>query len=246
MPAIAIAGTRTAHPEPKLTARSGHQVSNSLRIASAISITATFFAALLGTTGAGAQSTNLHGTDPQVQVAEAPGASPITTQSDQADAIRAPIDAATPSSPRPDESDTAPVAPTLAAMIDATPAPAGLSGELECLATAIYFEAKSETLAGQLAVGRVIVARARSGRFPTSYCGVVLQRAQFSFVRGGALPAVDHGNRFWQQAAKVAVIADRGSWKSPVEGAMYFHAARVGPIAGKTRMARIDNHVFYR
>ena len=62
------------------------------------------------------------------------------------------------------------------------------SRELECLATGIYFESKSEPLAGQLAVGKVIANRAKSGgRFPSSYCGVLFQRGQFSFVRGRSL-----------------------------------------------------------
>src|SRR5215218_3348931 len=47
------------------------------------------------------------------------------------------------------------------------------SRELECLAAGVYFEAKSEPLAGQLAVGQVIANRASSGRFPSSYCGVL-------------------------------------------------------------------------
>ena len=61
------------------------------------------------------------------------------------------------------------------------------SRELECLATGIYFESKSEPLAGQLAVGQVIANRASSGRFPSSYCGVLFQRSQFSFIRGKSL-----------------------------------------------------------
>lgn len=218
-------------------------MSNKLKVASAISIAATFLAALFGTTGAVAEATDL-----QVQVREAPGASPVTSLPDQPapalDVIVAQQDGVTALSNS--DQDPAPLADSLAAAVDAVETPAALPDELECLASAIYFEAKSETLAGQLAVGRVIVARARSGRFPSSYCGVVLQPAQFSFVRGRALPAANHTSRAWLQAAKVALIADRGTWKSPVEGAMYFHAARVGPVQGKTRMARIDNHVFYR
>src|SRR3990170_3268268 len=51
------------------------------------------------------------------------------------------------------------------------------SRELECLAVGIYYESKSEPLAGQLAVGEVIANRAKSnGRFPSSYCGVLFQR----------------------------------------------------------------------
>jgi hypothetical protein len=83
---------------------------------------------------------------------------------------------------------------------------------------------QSESLAGQLAVARVIVARSQSGRYPASYCGVVYQPSQFSFVRGHTMPAINHASRFWANAARIAVIADQGSWKSPVEGALFFHA----------------------
>ena len=64
------------------------------------------------------------------------------------------------------------------------------SRELECLAVGIYFESKSEPLSGQLAVGEVIANRAESGRFPSTYCGVLFQRSQFSFIRGKSLPSV--------------------------------------------------------
>jgi spore germination cell wall hydrolase CwlJ-like protein len=75
---------------------------------------------------------------------------------------------------------------------------------------------------------------------------VVYQHSQFSFVRANSMPPVDRDCHLWQQAVKIALIADSGSWKSPVEGAMFFHAARVTPSWGKTRMARVDNHIFYR
>ncbi|HEU4705536.1 MAG TPA: cell wall hydrolase, partial [Sphingomicrobium sp.] len=81
------------------------------------------------------------------------------------------------------------------------------SRELECLAVGIYFESKSEPLAGQLAVGEVIANRANSrGRFPSSYCGVLFQRSQFSFIRGRALPAVPRSSRQWQTAVAIAKI----------------------------------------
>ena len=137
-------------------------------------------------------------------------------------------------------------ASSLADLVENTAAPATLSNELECLAGAIFFEAKGESLAGQLAVGRVIIARSQSGRFPASYCGVVYQPSQFSFIRGRSMPSINRAGRQWQNAVRVAVIADRGSWKSPVEGAMFFHATHVSPRWGKTRMAKVDGHIFYR
>lgn len=137
-------------------------------------------------------------------------------------------------------------AATLASLVAAQPASRELSRELDCLAGAIYFESKGESLPGQLAVGRVIIARAKSGRFPDSYCGVVFQRSQFSFVRGRTMPGIDRGSRSWHNAAAIAQIAHAGSWRSQAEGALFFHAARVSPNWRLARVARIDNHIFYR
>jgi N-acetylmuramoyl-L-alanine amidase len=135
---------------------------------------------------------------------------------------------------------------SLAAMVAKQPQPGELSRELHCLAGAIYFESKSETLTGQLAVGRVVVARAKSGRFPNSYCGVVYQPSQFSFVRGQSMPSIARGSKQWKNAVAVAQIAHANSWASPVEGALYFHAAYVSPGWRLKRVGRVDNHVFYR
>lgn len=123
----------------------------------------------------------------------------------------------------------------------------GAVGEqLRCLATAIYYEAGHEPHASQLAVGRVIVARSKSGRFPGSYCAVVTQPSQFSFVHKGMLPMVDEDSGTWRNAVAVARIADAGSWQSPVEGALYFHSAHIAPHWRMQRIARVDNTVFYR
>ena len=119
--------------------------------------------------------------------------------------------------------------------------------ELECLATGIYFESKGEPLAGQLAVGQVIANRAKSGgRFPPSYCGVLFQRGQFSFVRGHRLPAVPRSNRQWQTAVAVAKIVDQDLHESPIGNALFFHARYVSPGWRLKRVASIGNHVFYR
>ncbi|HYC96297.1 MAG TPA: cell wall hydrolase [Sphingomicrobium sp.] len=120
------------------------------------------------------------------------------------------------------------------------------SRELECLAVGIYFEAKSESLAGQLAVGHVIANRAKSGRFPSSYCGVLFQRSQFSFIRGRSLPHVPRASRDWQDAVAIAKIVDQELHPSPVGKALFFHARRVSPRWRLTRVATLGNHVFYR
>ena len=121
------------------------------------------------------------------------------------------------------------------------------SRELECLATGIYFESKSEPLAGQLAVGKVIANRSKSGgRFPSSYCGVLFQHGQFSFVRGHSLPSVPRAGRQWQTAVAIARIVDRGLKDSAVGNALFFHARYVSPGWRLKRVASIGNHVFYR
>ncbi len=121
------------------------------------------------------------------------------------------------------------------------------SRELECLAVGIYFESKSEPLAGQLAVGEVIANRANSnGRFPSTYCGVLFQRGQFSFIRGRSLPTVSRSNRQWQTAVAIAKIVDQDLKDSAAENALFFHAKRVSPGWRLKRVASIGNHVFYR
>jgi len=120
------------------------------------------------------------------------------------------------------------------------------SRERECLAVGHYYEAKSESLAGQLAVGHVIATRAESGRFPSSYCGVLFQRSQFSFIRGRSLPSVPRASRDWQEAVAIAKIVDQELHPSPMGRALFFHARRVSPGWKLTRVGTLGNHVFYR
>jgi spore germination cell wall hydrolase CwlJ-like protein len=121
------------------------------------------------------------------------------------------------------------------------------SRELECLAVGVYFEAKSEPLAGQLAVGKVIANRANSGgRFPSTYCGVLFQRSQFSFIRGRSLPAVPRAGRQWQTAVAIAKIVDQDLKDSAAENALFFHARYVSPGWHLKRVASVGNHIFYR
>lgn len=136
-------------------------------------------------------------------------------------------------------------ADSLAELVSETQRPVDLDPELRCLAGAVYFESRGESLVGQLAVAHVVLNRARSGRFPKSLCGVVHQKSQFSFVRGGKMPAIRNGSQ-WNNAVAIAQIARDGSWKNHAPGALFFHARYVSPGWRKTRIAQIDNHIFYR
>ena len=120
------------------------------------------------------------------------------------------------------------------------------SRQLECLAAGVYFESKSEPLAGQLAVGQVIANRSDSGRFSDTYCGVLFQRGQFSFVRGKSWPRINKSGRQWQTAVAIAKIVDRDLKESKVGDALFFHAKRVHPGWRLKRVASIGNHIFFR
>ncbi len=118
--------------------------------------------------------------------------------------------------------------------------------ETECLARAVYYESKGEPLSGQLTVAEVIINRAESGRFASTLCGVVRQRGQFSFVRGGVIPVPPRASRDWRTAVAIAQIATRELAEGAAPRALFFHARRVSPGWRHTRVATVGNHVFYR
>ncbi len=139
-------------------------------------------------------------------------------------------------------------AQSLRELVAAMPDMADMSEDMRCLAQAVYFESRGEPLAGQLAVARVVINRAESELFPDDYCSVVTQRAQFSFVRGGAIPAPKAGSAAWSRAKAIARIAHQELWDSEASDSLYFHASYVTPRWARTKVtrARIDSHIFYR
>ncbi len=147
-----------------------------------------------------------------------------------------------------DISDAAASASSLHALVSETPTKGTLSEELHCLAGAVYFEARGEPLAGQLAVAQVVINRSESRQFPASYCGVVHQRSQFSFVKNGRMPTIREGSSAWQRAKAIARIAHQGLWESEADDSLYFHANYVRPSWSRSKQARatISTHVFYR
>ena len=120
--------------------------------------------------------------------------------------------------------------------------------EQECLANAVYFEARGESLQGQLAVAEVVMNRAASGRYPATLCAVVVQPAQFSFVRRGRMPRADRGSEAWRRAVAVARIAVEGAAPRLLPtSCLWYHANYVSPSWGRrlARSARIGVHIFY-
>ncbi len=139
-----------------------------------------------------------------------------------------------------------------------TPVAQGASEEdLACLAEAMYFEARSENIAGKVAVAEVILNRRDSHLFPDTVCEVVhqgynpvsprLHRCQFSYYCDGKPEAV--GN--WEEYESIRALAWgmlRGGTRPLTAGATYFHATYVRPSwARKMEEVRtVDTHVFYR
>jgi len=142
----------------------------------------------------------------------------------------------------------APSGGSLRDLVAATHAPEHLSAEMECLAGAVYFEARGEPLDGQLAVAQVVINRTESREFPSSYCAVVHQPRQFSFIKGGRMPHIRRDTQAWRNARSIARIAHEGLWDSRAGDALYFHANYVRPSWSRTKqaLATIDTHVFYR
>jgi hypothetical protein len=121
------------------------------------------------------------------------------------------------------------------------------STEEMCLAKAVYFEARSESLEGQLAVAQVVLNRAASGVYPPDICGVVTQPAQFSFVHGGQMPAPDTTSPCWHKALAIANIAMKKMASTLSPNVLWYHANYVAPAWGRqhVRVAQIGAHIFY-
>jgi len=125
--------------------------------------------------------------------------------------------------------------------------------DLDCLADAVYYEARGETPAGQAAVAQVVLNRVRHPAFPKSVCGVVFQGAQggsgcqFSFACDGSM---DRGREptAWRRSREVAAHALSGFVMPGVGNATHFHVAGIDPGWGPRllRVAQIGMHVFYR
>ncbi len=146
--------------------------------------------------------------------------------------------------------------------------------ELGCLAKNIYFEAKSQSNAGQISVALVVMNRVKDSRFPNTICEVVYQgpvkeswktrqypdledhkriyypkkhQCQFSWYCDGK------SDRIWNEDAfaRAFIIAKRviaGQYDGYLEGATHYHATYVNPDWAKTKtlITQVGDHIFYR
>ena len=123
-----------------------------------------------------------------------------------------------------------------------------------CLANAIYFEARSEPVRGQMAVAQVVLNRAFSGFYPDNICGVVYQNAgrhlacQFTFACDGKSKAINERGA-WARANRIAKRTLDGQIYVPeVAKSTHYHAVYVHPnwVHEMKKMARYGIHNFYR
>ncbi|UWR04329.1 cell wall hydrolase [Ruegeria conchae] len=122
-----------------------------------------------------------------------------------------------------------------------------------CLAEALYFEARGESVRGQFAVAEVIMNRVESGRFPDSLCGVIKQgtgkkyQCQFTYTCDGHKEVI-HEKRAYERVAKVARAAIDGVAEEMTAGATHYHTKAVRPSWSRVykETARIGVHIFYK
>lgn len=133
------------------------------------------------------------------------------------------------------------------AELEAAPARVAIDPQTECIATAMYYEAKGEPLAGKRAVGYVILNRVQTGKWKPTPCGVVTQKAQFSWYRPGTIGNIPTNLKNTYLALASSVINTYSRANDPSNGATHFHAKWVNPHwRGVTRLLSIGGHVFYR
>ena len=116
-----------------------------------------------------------------------------------------------------------------------------------CLANAVYFEARGESLEGQLAVADVVINRTESPRYPDNWCDVIKQYKQFSFVENRQFPRISEGQA-WDTAKAVAKVAIDDA-RDVVRGdVLWYHADYVAPTwrTAFNEVTKVGVHIFYR
>jgi spore germination cell wall hydrolase CwlJ-like protein len=131
------------------------------------------------------------------------------------------------------------------------------SDSLKCLAENIYYESATQSYAGKIAVGEVVLNRVKAPGFPNTVCGVIYDGAknphttacQFSWL---CQPhkGIDKTSFEWAQSIKVAteLLTHRDSIVDITDGAISYHADYANPDWSKSMkfITQIDNHLFYK
>ncbi len=110
----------------------------------------------------------------------------------------------------------------------------------------VYFEARSQSIAGQVAVAQVTMNRVHSPDYPDTVCAVVNQHKQFSWYWDGKSDVPQH-EESWQRAQMVAKGVMAGSGHNDLEGVMHYHTIYIKPYWAEQMqvVAVIEEHIFY-
>ncbi len=130
-----------------------------------------------------------------------------------------------------------------------------ITKDITCLALNVYHEARGEPKAGQYAVARVTLNRAKSKHYPNDICDVVFQKnwdkrrqryvSAFSWTELDSRPSKK--SKTWQQAWDIAESAYTGTDNSKTREALFYHANYIRPSWSRNKkpVARIGKHIFY-
>ncbi|SMR81522.1 Cell Wall Hydrolase [Aliiroseovarius halocynthiae] len=138
------------------------------------------------------------------------------------------------------------------AWLTAQPAPTQ-DAELKCLAEALYFEARGETIEGQFAVAEVILNRVDHVRFPGTICGVINQgtgkryACQFTYTCDGRAEVIRE-HAIYDRLSRIARAMIDGAPRDLTDGATHYHTTAVSPRWARSfqKTASIGVHRFYR
>lgn len=133
------------------------------------------------------------------------------------------------------------------------------SREVTCMAENIYREAATQSLAGKIAVGQVVINRTKSGQYPNNVCAVIYQKAtvnnhkvcQFSWTCAKKPTPIDYKSVAWQQSTQVAhnlLFYTSNTLLDITNGSTHYHTHTVSPSWKHSlkRTASIDQHQFYK
>lgn len=121
------------------------------------------------------------------------------------------------------------------------------SDDLQCLAKAVYYEARGESRQAKIAVAKVVTNRTEHPDFPNTICKVVYQPSQFSWVTDKKVQRQKKDKEAWQDSIQVAkdVLAGYNLGTLSNFTATHFHNTKVKPGWKLKRIAKIGNHIFY-
>ena len=153
-----------------------------------------------------------------------------------------------------------PPAPQAPAYVAITPSPIVFApvqeDQSECLAEALYYEARGEGTEGEKAVAEVVLQRMRDRNYPHTICGVVYEgvqphnrACQFSFACDGALRRPKEPTT-WMRVRHLAEAIESGAVRlaGQTGHAIYYHKVGIEPAWAETmiKTTQIGNHIFYR